>query len=223
MRRTVTILSLLLAGSLAWSQAAPSGTGSTTPGVQTEEGLKQQGISKTVPETGQVNPPTPGAKQAAPPNFDEAGQSEAEANVNAAAAARAEVTAGQGLGVQGGTSGSMAGAQANSAMENINPNANSGRMSVAGQTPEGRGPAATSAQMSAARVSLSDSGFQPARVSLRRGEAFTLTNNTHSACGLRGDSISGILKPGQNYRHTFTQPGRYKVSCGEASGEITVR
>jgi plastocyanin len=207
------------AGEDAPTVTSTATVGQVTPGAETEAGMRQNPAETAGTNSGSSTPPLSGPSQAAPPNFDEVGQTEQQANVDAAAAGRAEVANGQGLGLQGGTPESMIGAKATGANDTINPNANSGPMSVGSPSTGGSsqgGGAAT------ASMTITDNGFQPARTTLRSGESLTLINQTGRACGLNGPAISGMLGPGQNHRHRFTKPGTYKISCGGASAEIAV-
>jgi plastocyanin len=68
-------------------------------------------------------------------------------------------------------------------------------------------------------VSLEGMEFVPARLEIAVGTAVTWTNNDtvpHQVAS--PDSLdfedSAMLKPGESYTFTFTQPGEYKIICG---------
>jgi plastocyanin len=58
--------------------------------------------------------------------------------------------------------------------------------------------------------------FVPARVEVAAGTTVEWTNNdplAHSVTAADGSWDSGLIQPGQTWRHTFTQPGTYDYHC----------
>lgn len=79
----------------------------------------------------------------------------------------------------------------------------------------------------AAKVSITDSGFTPAEVSIRAGQTIAWTNDgTTQHTVTWGDVDSGGIAQGDTYSHTFEQAGTYDYFCRyhpSQKGTVTVQ
>src|SRR3954454_10968484 len=77
-------------------------------------------------------------------------------------------------------------------------------------------------------VQVVDFAFQPANLAIPVGSTVTWTNTgqrPHTITAEDGSFDSGRLDPGEQFSHTFTEPGTYSYHCGfhpEMIGTITV-
>jgi plastocyanin len=65
-------------------------------------------------------------------------------------------------------------------------------------------------------VSIKDSKFEPATLTIEVGQSVTWTNadsTAHTAAGDKKEWDSGNLENGKSFTHTFTAPERYTYSC----------
>jgi plastocyanin len=95
-----------------------------------------------------------------------------------------------------------------------------------------KAPAATTANVSAATVQISNFQFAPKILSVKAGTTVTWVNNagTHTVTADNGAFASDNLSAGQSFSFKFTKPGAYRYYCsfhgskggGDMSGMIKV-
>lgn len=77
------------------------------------------------------------------------------------------------------------------------------------------------------RVSITESGFNPAEASIKVGQTVTWTNDgTIQHTATWDDVDSGGIEPGKTYPRTFDQAGTYRYYCRyhpSKIGTVTVR
>lgn len=84
------------------------------------------------------------------------------------------------------------------------------------------------AQQRGASVSIVNSSYQPASVSIKVGESVVWTNNDdrdHTVAAADGSFASGNLKPGQSFSHRFSRAGTFSYGCKlhpRMRGSVTV-
>src|SRR5829696_6991426 len=83
-------------------------------------------------------------------------------------------------------------------------------------------------QEAAVDISVVDFAFEPGTVSVPAGATVTWTNTgsrPHTVTADDGSFDSGRLDPGEQFSHTFDQPGNFTYHCGfhpEMQGSIVV-
>ena len=79
-------------------------------------------------------------------------------------------------------------------------------------------PASGSAALDAVEVTISDTGFIPARIEIAPGTEVVWANVSSIAHGVMSDSLefrdSGLLEPGDEFRQEFTSDGTFDYWCG---------
>jgi plastocyanin len=79
----------------------------------------------------------------------------------------------------------------------------------------------------AQQVTISDTGYAPAQLTVKTGATVTWTNKSSLAHTVTTpDFDSGAIYPGATYSHTFDAPGEYQYICRyhtTESGTVTVR
>ncbi len=91
-----------------------------------------------------------------------------------------------------------------------------------GQTPAGTPSAGVT------QVAMQNFAFQPATIQVKAGTAVTWTNQdsaSHTVTFRNGMKDSGMLRQGQSFSYTFTQPGTYAYYCAyhaNMAGDVIV-
>ena len=92
---------------------------------------------------------------------------------------------------------------------------------------EGATPAVASPAKAATTIDMVDLKFEPAALTVERGQTVTFVNRgkvTHNAKGK--DFFSRVVEPGGSYRHTFDRAGTFAYVCTfhpGMDGTVTVR
>jgi amicyanin len=90
-----------------------------------------------------------------------------------------------------------------------------GMMGGSGQGGQGQTPAGTPTT-GVTQVAIQNFAYQPSNIQVKAGTTVTWTNQDsapHTVTFRNGMKDSGMLRQGQSFRYTFTQPGAYEYYC----------
>jgi plastocyanin len=78
-------------------------------------------------------------------------------------------------------------------------------------------------------VSIKDQAFSPSTIQTQVGSTVTWTNNdaqAHHLVANNGSFDSGVIQPGQVWKHTFSTPGGFAYHCAlhpSEKGSVTAK